>query len=246
MLPDVESPELGNRRDILVYLPATYEKGERAFPVLYMHDGQNLFDPSTSFAGEWGVDVALAKAPRKGRRAIVVGIPNMGSDRINEYSPFVDERMGGGRGDAYLDFITHTVKPLVDATYRTLPDVLHTGIGGSSMGGLISLYAFFRAPPQYGFVAAMSPALWFAHDAIFPVVKSAPVVPGRIYLDVGTREGLRTLQDARRMRDLLVRKGYRSNSLMWVEDRGGRHNEAAWGRRLRRALPFLIGTGGAD
>ena len=241
VIPDVESPQLGNRRDILVYLPSSYARSDRPYSVLYMHDGQNLFDPKTSFAGEWGVDVALAKAPRKGRRAIVVGIPNMGIDRIREYSPYVDERNGGGAGDVYLDFITETVKPLIDARYRTLSDVEHTGIAGSSLGGLISLYAFFRAPQQFGFTAALSPALWFAGGAIFRTVETAPYVRGRIYLDVGTREGARTLANARRMRDLLMERGYRmGQDLSWAEDKGGVHNERAWGRRLRGALPFLL------
>ena len=242
VIRDVYSPELGNRRDILVYLPASYAKSDRPLPVLYMHDGQNLFDPTTSFAGEWGVDAAMARAPRRGRRAIVVGVPNMGVDRMKEYSPFVDERVGGGGGgDAYIDFLVHTLKPMIDARYRTRPERAATGILGSSLGGLVSLYAFFRAPSHFGFAGAMSPALWFGNAGIFPSVESAANVGGRLYLDVGTREGEQTLANARAMRDLLVRKGYvPGRDLMWVEDRGGMHNEAAWGRRLRRALPFLL------
>jgi len=242
VLHAVESRELGNRRDILVYLPASYEKNDKPYPVLYMHDGQNLFDPTTSFAGEWGVDSALAKAPRKGRKAIVVGIPNAGIERIREYSPFVDSRIGGGKGDAYLDWIEQTVKPLIDERYRTVRGPEGTGIGGSSLGGLISLYAFFRSPARYGFVAALSPALWFGDRQIFRFVQSAAYVRGHIYLDVGTREGEGTLANARQMRDHLLEKGYlRGRDLMWVEDKGGVHNEAAWGRRLRKALPFLLG-----
>ncbi len=241
VIPDVESRELGNQRDILVYLPSSYDKSDKPYPVLYMHDGQNLFDPATSFAGEWGVDTALARAPRKGRRAIVVGIPNAGIERIREYSPFVDARIGGGRGDTYLDWIEQTVKPMIDARYRTMRGPEGTGIGGSSLGGLISLSAFFRAPARYGFAAIISPALWFGDSQIFRFVESAGYVRGRIYLDVGTREGEGTLANARQMRDLLLAKGYqRGKDLMWVEDKGGMHNEASWGRRLRRALPFLL------
>lgn len=241
VIPDVYSRELGNRRNILVYLPSSYLRSERPYPVLYMHDGQNLFDPATSFAGAWGVDEALARAPKKGRRAIVVGIPNMGVERIREYSPFVDIQNGGGLGDLYLDFILQTVKPLIDERYRTLPDWESTGIAGSSLGGLISLYAFFRQPAAFGYVGALSPALWFADGAIFDAVREAPFVPGRIYLDVGTREGDGTLANARMMRDMLVEKGYElGKDLMWVEDKGGMHNEAAWGRRLRGAFPFLL------
>lgn len=244
VLADVESPQLGNRRDLLVYLPSSYDRTERAYPVIYMHDGQNLFDPSTSFAGEWGVDSALARAPRRGRRAIVVGVPNAGMDRIREYSPFSDPRNGGGSGDAYLAFLHETVRPLVDARFRTMRGPGGAGLAGSSLGGLISLYGFFRHPGRWGFAAALSPALWFADAAIFRCVESAPYVRGRIYLDVGTREGEGTLADARRMCDLLVERGYqRGRDLMWVEDRGGMHNESAWGRRLRTALPFLLGGG---
>jgi predicted alpha/beta superfamily hydrolase len=245
VIPDVESRELGNRRDILVYLPASYEKTDKPYPVIYMHDGQNLFDPATSFAGEWGVDTALAKAPRKGRRAIIVGIPNAGIERIREYSPFADQRIGGGAGNDYLDWIEGTVKPLVDSRYRTIQTPDGTGMAGSSLGGLISLYGFFRAPARYGFVAAMSPALWFGDGQIFRLVEAAGYVRGRVYLDVGTREGEGTLFNARQMRDLLVTKGYkRGRDLMWVEDKGGAHNEAAWGRRFRSALPFMLGGAG--
>lgn len=247
VIPQVHSPELDNSRDIIVYRPASYAKGTSRYPVIYMHDGQNLFDPQTAFAGEWGVDRAIAHAPRKARRALIVGIPNRGAERMDEYSPFVDPVRGGGRGDAYLDFIINTVKPLIDERYRAIPDVESTGIVGSSLGGLLSLYAFFRQPAQFGFVGALSPALWYANEAIFAWVKDAPVVPGRIYLDVGTREGARTLMHARAMRDLLQEKGYRrgpgaGRDLKWVEDAGGMHNEAAWGRRFKKALPFLLGV----
>jgi predicted alpha/beta superfamily hydrolase len=242
VIPAVECPELGNRRDVLIYLPSSYEKSDKPYPVIYMHDGQNLFDPTTSFAGEWGVDTAMAKAPRKGRRAIVVGIPNAGIDRIREYSPFVDKRIGGGLGDCYLDWLENRVMPLIDSRFRTIQQPEGRGIVGSSLGALISLYAFFRQPAKYGFVGAMSPALWFAEGDIFRFIESAGYVRGRVYLDVGTKEGDGTLANARQMRDLLITKGYtRGRDLMWVEDKGGMHNEAAWGRRLRTALPFLLG-----
>ena len=241
VIPSVLSPELGNRRDVWVYTPAAYEKSDEPFPVLYMHDGQNLFDPRTSFAGEWGVDLAMAKARRKGRRAIVVAVPNMGIDRMREYSPFTDARHGGGGGDAYVDFLLNTLKPLIDSRYRTRPEREFTGIAGSSLGALISLYAFFRAPASFGYVGALSPAFWFAEGGIFPFVRDAEYVRGRIYLDVGAREGAGTLANAQAMRDLLESKGYeQGKDFMWVQDRRGMHNEAAWGRRMRSALPFLL------
>jgi predicted alpha/beta superfamily hydrolase len=241
LLPNFHSPELGNRRDVLVYLPASYEQGDRAYPVLYMQDGQNLFDPATSYAGDWRLGKALASAARRGHETIVVAVPNRGPERLIEYSPFVDPTQGGGGGDRYLDFLVQTLKPAIDRRFRT--DQRHTGIGGSSMGGLISLYGFFRAPFAFDFAAVLSPSLWFGADAIFPVIDSAPYVPGRLYLDIGTSEGIEHVARARRMRDLLRAKGYRpGRDLRWLESRCGRHDEASWGRRFARALPFLIPT----
>src|SRR6266481_7810516 len=144
-IPGVESTQLGNRRNLFVYTPASYARGDARYPVIYMQDGQNLFDAATSFAGDWGLKTALAWASRRGLDAIVVGIPNMGAARIAEYDPFVEA------GARYLDFVTHTVKPLVDGQFPTLPERSHTGIAGSSMGGLISLYAFFRYSEIFGF-----------------------------------------------------------------------------------------------
>lgn len=241
----VESPQLGNRRNLLVYTPASYARSDARYPVIYMHDGQNLFDPATSFAGDWGLKTALAWASRRGLDAIVVGIPNMGPARINEYTPFMDPRVGGGNGDRYLDYLINTVKPLVDTQFRTLPDRTHTGIAGSSLGGLISLYAYFRDPSVFGFAAALSPSLWFANAAILDVAEQAPRVAGRVYFDVGLREGDGHVTLARQLRDVLLAKGYEPDrEVRWVEDEQGRHHESAWGRRFRNALPFLLRNGG--
>jgi predicted alpha/beta superfamily hydrolase len=243
-LAQLESPQLGNRRDILVYLPPSYNRSQRRYPVIYMHDGQNLFDRATSFGEEWEVDQTLEAASRDGLEAIVVGIPNLGEERLNEYSPWHDRRHDqGGKGSAYLEFIVHTLKPLIDRDFRTLPGRESTGIAGSSMGGLISLYAFFKHSLTFGFVGVMSPALWFAGHSIFPFIKERPFVPGRIYLDVGTSEGSEELHDVRRLRDLLAQKGYRTGrDLLYVVEMGGQHNERAWARRLRRELHFLLGV----
>lgn len=241
VLQGLYSPQLCNRRDVLVYLPPSYEESDTRYPVVYMHDGQNLFDPATAFAGEWGVDETLEATGNTGVEAIVIGVPNMGPDRLNEYSPFEDLKLGGGQGDGYLDFIVETLKPIVDRDFRTLVDRENTGIVGSSMGGLISLYAFFARSETFGFTGVMSPALWFADRAILNYVEEAPFNAGRIYLDVGTREGSAELADVRHLRDLLVRKGYRiGEDFLYVVEMGGRHSEAAWGRRLRGELRFLL------
>jgi len=142
VLDQVYSPELENRRAILVYLPPDYDSSQQRYPVIYMHDGQNLFDQATSYTDEWQVDETMEALSRGGYPAIVVGIPNMGEQRIDEYSPFDDPAHGVGQGHAYLAFIVETLKPLIDQQFRTLPDRLHTGIMGASMGGLISLHAF--------------------------------------------------------------------------------------------------------
>lgn len=254
--PQLYSAELHNRRDLLVYLPPSYRLSSRRYPVIYMHDGQNLFDNATSFAGEWGVDETMEQlAYTEGLEAIIVGIPNAGVARLGEYSPFVDSRLGGGRGDKYLSFLVDTVKPLVDRDFRTLPDRRHTGIMGSSMGGLISLYGFFRRADTFGYVGAMSPSLWYAGDAIFDYVQHAPYRPGKIYLDVGTRElgeqsggrlhrataSRRYYASVRRLKSLLIRKGYRPlRDLMHVEEKWAGHGESSWARRLAPALRFLL------
>ena len=238
-----EAPTLD--RDLTIYLPPSYGRGERHYPVLYMQDGQNLFDPAESFAGSWRVDIAMDQAAARGFEGLVVGIPNMGEGRLAEYSPFDDPETGPGRGREYVAYLADTVKPLIDARYRTIPGRGTTCVAGSSMGGLISLFAFFERPDVFGATAAMSPSLWYAGRAIFRVVDAAPYQSGRIYVDVGRREGEETLADARRLRDLLLAKGYRKgDQLRYVEDRAGAHEEAAWGHRLRAALPFLLAPSG--
>lgn len=248
------SPQLGNQRPILVYLPASYAQGDRHYPVLYMHDGQNLFDAYTSFAGEWQVDETLQALAQEGIEALVVGIPNIGSERLNEYSPFPDPRHGGGKADQYLQFLVETLKPLIDAAFRTRPEREYTGIMGSSMGGLISLYGFFAQPKVFGFAGVMSPAFWFGRRAIFPYVLRQAHLPGKIYLDAGTTEvtfplsrlmpphiGQPVCADARRMTDILRRLGYRDGrDLLYVEEKGAPHHETAWARRLPEALRFLL------
>ena len=209
VLPAVESPELGNRRDIQVYLPPSYETSSREYPVIYMHDGQNLFDPATAFAVEWQVDDTFERLGPEGVEAIVVAVPNMGEHRIEEYSPFRDARQRGGQGDAYLDFLVRTLKPEIDRHFRTRRERSHTGIMGSSMGGLISLYGFFRYAEVFGFAGAMSPSLWFASRAIFDTLGSLPRWSGRVYLDIGTGEGRAAVRDTRQMARLLRRSAAR-------------------------------------
>lgn len=241
-LPAVWSRHLRNHRDIDVYLPASYGDSHRRYPVVYMHDGQNLSDPSTAFAGTWELNNALRDLAARGIEPIVVGVNNT-ADRLTEYSPFADAKHGGGGGDAYLNFLAGTVKPRVDRLFRTRRRASETAIAGSSMGGLISVYGWFKRPDVFGLAAAMSPSLWFGRDALHRYIKSARAPrSGRLYLDAGTAEGAGTLKDARLMRALLETKGLEmGDRLQYVEDRGGRHEEAAWSRRLAAALEYLFG-----
>jgi len=241
VLHALHSPQLGGARDILIYLPASYATGQRRYPVLYMHDGQNLFDPDTSFSGEWGVDHALVALADCDTEAIVVAIPNGGARRLDEYSPFSDSHHGGGDGDAYLRYITDTIKPIVDADFRTLPDREFTGLLGASMGGLISLFGFFERPEVFGFAGVMSPSLWFAEGEIFSYIEASPRIPGRLVVDVGTAESPIMTHYARRLRDTLLAKGYvQGHDLCYEEIEGAGHNEAAWGARLCENLRFLL------
>jgi len=241
ILAQLYSPELDSYRDVLVALPASATLGDKRYPVVYMHDGQNLFDPVTSYAGHWELAATLAYHALEGLEVIVVGIPNMGRRRRYEYTPFPDPVHGGGGGDRYLRFLCETLKPQIDAAFPTLPDRSATAVAGSSLGGLISLYALFRRPDTFGVAGVMSPALWFAGSAIFDYVRHAPIPGGRIYLDIGTAEGEGELRDARQLRDLLVERGYRpGRSLVYVEDEGADHHERAWARRLRETLPYLV------
>ena len=260
---NVWSPERRNRRDVDIYLPDSYSSRRDRYPVVYMHDGQNLSDPATAFAGTWELEPTLQRLAEKGIEPIVVGVYNAGEARLAEYSPFPDRRHGGGDADQYLAFLAQSLKPRIDRTFRTRPERDATAVFGSSMGGLVSLYAYFRYPSVFGRAGVMSPSIWFGHGAILDFIQEARTPPGRLYLDVGTQEGAGTLRDARRAGRLLVRKGFsrdrrarrprparggperRSRQggkprLRYFEHVGGRHAEADWASRLEAALEFLL------
>jgi predicted alpha/beta superfamily hydrolase len=237
---DIWSSQLRNRRSVDVYLPASYEHGRRRYPVVYMQDGQNLSDPSIAFCGNtWRLLDGLRWLAERGIEPIVVGIHNT-AERLAEYSPFEDVKHGGGDGDRYTRFLIDTVKPRIDANYRTRKDRASTVVAGSSMGGLVSLYAFFRRPSPFGAAAVLSPSIWFGGREILPFVQNARLTRGRLYLDVGTNEGAATLRDARTLNRVLRRKGYKGDALWYLEAQGAQHREADWAWRLPQALEFLL------
>jgi predicted alpha/beta superfamily hydrolase len=241
-LNHVWSPQLRNRRRIDVYLPPSYSAGRSRYPVVYMQDGQNLSDPELAFAGTWDLGGAIENLATRGVEAIVVGVHHAGEKRIAEYSPFPDRRHGGGEGDAYLDFLVDTVKPRIDRLFRSRTGRESTIILGSSMGGLISLYALLHRGSVFGGAGVMSAALWYGQGRIFDVVGAASEPAGRVYVDVGMHEGAGTLRNARRMARLLTRRGWRRRNgrLRYVEDAQGSHSEYDWARRLPDALEFLL------
>jgi predicted alpha/beta superfamily hydrolase len=240
---EIWSPQLRNHRYIDVYLPDSYEDGRRRYPVVYMQDGQNLSDPAIAFAGQtWNLHEGVEWLAGRGVEPIVVGIHNTPA-RLAEYSPVADARHGGGDGDKYARFLIDTLKPRIDTSYHTRRDRESTVVAGSSMGGLIALYLYFRRPSPFGRAAVMSPSLWFGGRAVLNLVDRARQTRGRIYLDVGTNEGAATLKNARVLNRLLRRKGYRKDTLRYVEAEGHQHREADWAWRLPHALEFLLREG---
>jgi predicted alpha/beta superfamily hydrolase len=244
-LAGIRSPELGNARNVSVYVPPSYDgAGRRHYPVIYLQDGQNLFDRSTSHAGDWGLVDRLDAMAATGVEIIAVGVWNISARRLDEYSPFKDPRHGGGDGESYLAFVADTLKPIIDRRFKTRPAAADTGIGGSSMGALISLYGLLRRPGTFGFASVQSPSAWFADRAIIRFVQSVQAA-GPVYVDVGAGEGDRVVDDVRRLRDALRSRGYREGvDLMYEEDAAGAHDEAAWGRRFPDALAFLLSRPG--
>lgn len=227
-------------RDLIVWLPPSYHRRMRKrYPVLYLHDGQNMFDPKTSFLGyDWQADETADALIRKGAigEMIMVAITNT-PDRLSEYS---DTELGG----AYIRFLIATVKPLIDAMYRTKPGRRHTAVMGSSMGGLISLLLVWRHPEVFSQAGCLSTALARDEDRpLFDEIKSysGPKKGIRVYLDVGGRETA-LIPGYRAMAALLKRKGYqKGKDLGMFFDRRGAHNERAWARRLWRPLTFMFG-----
>ena len=246
-IDSVSIPQLGRTRRVWIYLPPDYATSGKRYPVLYMHDGQNVFDDATSYAGEWGVDETLDSLHAAGDPGvIVVAVEHGGTLRVPEYSPW-PTRFGAGEGDRYAAFLAHTLKPWVDGNYRTLTDPLHTGIMGSSMGGLISFYAALKYPEVFGLAGVFSPAFWVAPAAYEFVAESSPHAGHRMYLisggmEVAQGEAQGVYQkDQERMVDALMQRGFRPGTDMIariIPD--GRHAEWFWRREFPAAYQWLF------
>jgi predicted alpha/beta superfamily hydrolase len=234
-------PQLNRNRRIWIYLPPDYQTSVKKYPVLYMHDGQNLFDRQTSFSGEWKVDESLDSLFQKGDYGcIVVGIDNGGTQRINEYSPWVNPQYGGGQGDAYIRFIVETLKPYIDSTYRTLPEPENTGIMGSSMGGLISMYGGIKYPQVFGKIGAFSSSFWFSSQSYAQVSDTGAGENTYVYMIAGAQEGGNQVKDTERMADLLLEKGLTADRLISKIHADGAHSEWYWAREFPAAYKWLF------
>lgn len=234
-------PQLNRNRRIWLYLPPAYETSGLNYPVLYMHDGQNLFDDLTAYSGEWQVDETLNALASEGQPVpIVVGVDNGGSDRIDEYTPWPNSSYGGGDGDLYMRFIVETLKPYIDANYRTIPGRNATAIMGSSLGGLISHFGALSYQSVFSKVGIFSPSYWFSDSVWSFTLEAGKQHEMRFYQLCGTLESGNTVSNMLRMNDSLVAAGFQQESIFNKIVTGGQHNETLWRSSFREAYQWLF------
>ncbi|MGI4735417.1 MAG: alpha/beta hydrolase [Janthinobacterium lividum] len=240
-------PQLGGRRRrIWLYVPPDYATSQRRYPVLYLQDGQNIFDEATAYAGEWAVDETLNQLKASGQDptgCLVVAIDNGGERRLDEYSPWVNERLKkGGEGSQYVEFLVRTLKPYIDQHYRTRPDAAHTAIVGSSMGGLISFYAGVKYPLVFGRVGVFSPAFWFAKDSVLALVRRRQPLPvsSRFYFVAGPAEGPAMVPQMAEVHDALLARGLNPSRVVFKTPTDGQHAEWFWRREFGPAYQWLL------
>lgn len=231
---------LNRSRKIRIYLPPGYDSTSRHYPVLYMHDGQNLFDDSTSYVGEWGIDESLNQLASESEfRLLVVGIDNGQEKRMNELSPWENKKFGEAEGELYMKFIVNQIKPFIDNTYRTLSDRDNTAIMGSSMGGLISHYAIYKYPQVFSKAGIFSPSYWYSTD-VFSFTTEAPVPEdARLYLIIGQKEGT-AVADMEEMYAHILDTGHPINNIRKFIAPDGEHNESSWQKQFKPAIKWLF------
>lgn len=233
----IEAPQLKTTKKIWIYLPDNYKKSTKKYPVIYMHDAQNLFDLKTSFAGEWEVDETLDAMKAE---VIIVGIEHGNDKRLEELTPFPNEKYGGGKGDDYLEFIVKTLKPHIDSVYRTKTKAKNTIIFGSSLGGLISYYAVLKYPEVFGKAGVFSPSFWFS-DKIYETTKTSDKIKAKIFFLCGDKESDEMIPDLKKMEILLNRnRCYCLNLNKWVIVKEGEHNEKLWREGFEEAVKWLL------
>ena len=233
-------PQLNSTRRIWIYLPEGYSTSKDKYPVIYMHDGQNLFDSSTSFAGEWKVDETVDYLIKNGeKKAIIVAIDNGGSNRLNEYTPFTNKEYGGGAGSKYMSFIVETLKPYIDNNYKTLTDRNNTSIAGSSLGGLISFYGIMKYKSVFSKAVIMSPSFWFSNK-IYYIPGNSNKYPIELFFIAGDSESDTMLSNIEKMVDKLEKMKYPKNSCKVEIIRNGKHNEKLWGGEFANAYKWIV------
>ena len=231
----IEAPQLGVQKKIWVYLPSDYKGSSKKYPVLYMHDAQNLFDAKTSYSGEWHVDEALDSLKAQ---VIVIGIEHGNEKRLDELTPFKNEKHGGGNADAYLDFLVMNLKHHVDKNYRTKPDSDNTIIMGSSLGGLVSYYAVLKYPKVFGKAGIFSPSFWYTDD-IYKVTEATPKIKSKLYFMAGDSESDDMVPDLENMLVLLRERTSKKN-VKSVIIPGGKHSETLWSKEFVKAYLWLM------
>lgn len=235
-----EIPQLIKTRRIAALLPYDYYTTDKRYPVLYLQDGQNLFDDYAPF-GSWELPVKLSQLAREGHPGmIIIAIDHAESERIKEFTPTRITALGVGDGKKYASFLSETLKPYIDAHYRTLSDTEHTGIGGSSMGGLISMYAAMQHPATYSKLMIFSPSLWVSPELPAEFISKTPDFYGKIYLYGGTDEGSNMVEHLQNFSKQIESDPYNRNLRYHVSIRdGAQHNESAWGLEFPNAIKWL-------
>jgi alpha-glucosidase len=234
----IEVPQLDTSKQIWVYLPKNYENSKKHYPVVYMHDAQNLFDDTTSYVGEWKVDEYLDSL--NDNESIIIGIEHGKEKRIDELTPFSHVEYGGGKGENYLSFIKYTLKPEIDKIYRTLPQPKNTSLFGSSLGGLISLYGVIKHPDTFGKAGVFSPAFWI-NPEIYKLVKNT-IIPKttKFYFLAGTAEDESMVPNQIKMVELLKTKGILEYQISNNIVKDGQHNEQFWSKHFGDAYQWLF------
>lgn len=241
VLAPMAMPELNRERTIRIYLPPGYEQSKARYPVVYMHDGQNLFDDATSYLGEWQVDEALnALSKSEHLNLIVVGIDNGLDRRVRELDPWDSAQYGKGEGAQYAAFIVKTLKPYIDAHYRTKSDRAHTAIMGSSLGGLISHYAIAEYPDVFGKAGIFSPAYWFAPPVFEFSASHIPPHDARLYFYAGGKEHETMVPNVQRVVAGIRAAGFPGKNLRVEVNPDAPHNETAWRAEFPRAIAWLF------
>jgi predicted alpha/beta superfamily hydrolase len=238
---DFKMPQLNKERRVSILLPYDYDASAKKYPVLYLQDGQNLFDDYAPY-GNWAVNKRLAVlAEKKHHEVIIVAIDHGGADRIKEFIPYEGTKFGSAEGKIYARWMVETLKPFIDSNYRTLPDAANTGIGGSSMGGLISIYATLMYPTIFSKMMIFSPSLWITSKIYFDAIHFTNPSPTRIYLYAGGQESSTMIPNVQRFKSALEKMGYNDSPVEFklAIDPKGQHNEERWGREFPKALEWL-------